>query len=747
MNTETTQHPEPLQGVPVSVVIITYNRAGHLRRCLDALARQTYRNFEVVVVMGPCTDHTAAVLEMFAGSITIARTDRRIIGVSRNAGIEQSRGALVAFIDDDAVPSPEWLANLVAAFDDADIGAVGGTVFRMRDGGIEWRNGVLDRDGILYPNCAKPGEYQRFQKGRLNTVSGNCCMFRRRALEEVGGFDEEIAYMYDECDVVQRIERAGYRIVHQPTAIVEHESARSVVRSNHVDYDWFTICKYHAYGALKNAQGCRAWTVARVTWRLAKRWMCELLSWWSRGLIGWSQLLRSERDCARGIAAGLRKGWSPRPVYRVILPCPGGEPIRPFRQIPESTLSVCLLCESTPERNPDGIATYTFALAKALFEHGCRVHVISLGEADRSELVEGIWRHWVKPSKLGARFYLEPQFPVVAKNIGYAAAVWRKVRELDERHGIDIVEASSWNIEGLVIALDGRIPFVVHVHTALFQAIEAQGWAENDDLRLSVDLEERQSLLADEVITSTRAAARSIVAKYRSRPAHMGIVPLGLDLQGVFRPSQPGVARRVLFVGRLEPRKGIGTLLDAIPRVIDCIPGAEFDIVGKDVMSVDSPVPQWRKAHRGLQKHVRFHGEVPRAVLDDLYERCDLLAGPSRYESFGLTFVEAMARGKAIVGTTGGGIPEVVQDGETGLLVAPDDPAALSEAIVSLLRDDEYRQRLGRAGYGRYQSEFTAWRMAGRMLAIYREVIARRRAQKPSEASTPEKRRAAASFE
>ncbi|MEN6606120.1 MAG: glycosyltransferase family 4 protein, partial [Bryobacteraceae bacterium] len=144
---------------------------------------------------------------------------------------------------------------------------------------------------------------------------------------------------------------------------------------------------------------------------------------------------------------------------------------------------------------------------------------------------------------------------------------------------------------------------------------------------------------------------------------------------------------------------------------------------------------------------VRFHGEVSRAVLDDLYERCDLLAGPSRYESFGLIFVEAMARGKAVVGTTAGGIPEVIQDGETGLLVAPDDPAALSEAIVSLLRDDEYRERLGRAGYGRYHSEFTAWRMAGRMLAIYREVIARRKAQNPSEASTPENRRSAASFE
>jgi glycosyltransferase involved in cell wall biosynthesis len=106
-----------------------------------------------------------------------------------------------------------------------------------------------------------------------------------------------------------------------------------------------------------------------------------------------------------------------------------------------------------------------------------------------------------------------------------------------------------------------------------------------------------------------------------------------------------------------------------------------------------------------------------------------------------------MARGKAVIGTTAGGIPEVVSDAETGLLVPPDDPEALAAAIIRLLRDDEYRRSLGQAGYGRYRAEFSAWKMAGRMLDFYREVIARRAAQTPSDANRSESRCSAASEE
>jgi glycogen synthase len=298
-----------------------------------------------------------------------------------------------------------------------------------------------------------------------------------------------------------------------------------------------------------------------------------------------------------------------------------------------------------------------------------------------------------------------------------------------------------------VAALDRRVPVVIHVHSSMLHVMETQGWEENGDRRLCVELEERQSLLADGVVTSTREVAQSVFSRYRCRPALTAVIPLGLEIPAVCPTAREDRAKKVLFVGRLEPRKGIGMLLDAIPRVLEAVPEAEFDIVGKDVMGASSPVMRWRQAHRPLRRRVRFHGEVPWRALDALYEACDLLAAPSRYESFGLIYVEAMARGKAVIGTTAGGIPEVVRHEETGLLVPPDDPGALASAIIRLLSDDEYRRTLGQAGYERYRAEFSAWSMAGRMLDFYSEVIARRAAHTPSEASRPDRRRPAASEE
>lgn len=747
MSAEGTARSERFGGPPVSVVINTYNRAGHLRRCLDALTKQTYRNFEVVVVQGPCTDRTADVLAHFGDAVTIAATETRILGVSRNVGIAHSHGELIAFTDDDAVPDPGWLANLVPAFDDPEVGAAGGMVYRMGDGSIEWRNGILDRDGMLDPIRPEPGPFPRRRDGRLNTVSGNCCMFRREALEENGGFDEAIVFMYDESDMVQRMELSGYSVIHRPDAVVFHESARSEMRENRLDYNWFVICKYHAYGALKNARAPHSWAAVRIAWRLIDRRMLVNLRWWGRRLIGSRQLLRFESQCLRGIAAGLWKAWNRPAAVQTRLPAAETSPIRPFCYTPARRLRVCLLSQSTPERSPDGIATYTFTLARALFEQGCDVHVISRGEEERSSLSEGIWRHEVTPENISARLGLGSEFPATAENLDYANAAWRKIRELDERNGLDLVEASSWNSEGLIAALDGRIPVVIHVHSSLLHVMETQEWEENADRWLCAELEERQSLLADGVVTSTREVAQSVFSHYKRRPVLTAVIPLGLEIPALRPAAREDRMKKVLFVGRLEPRKGIGVLLEAIPRVLEAVPEAEFDIVGKDVMGASSPVTRWWQAHRSLRRRVRFHGEAPSRALDTLYETCDLLVAPSRYESFGLIYVEAMARGKAVIGTTAGGIPEVVRDAETGLLVPPDDPEALAAAIIRLLRDDEYRRSLGQAGYGRYRAEFSAWKMAGRMLDFYREVIARRAAQTPSDANRSESRCSAASEE
>ena len=111
-------------------------------------------------------------------------------------------------------------------------------------------------------------------------------------------------------------------------------------------------------------------------------------------------------------------------------------------------------------------------------------------------------------------------------------------------------------------------------------------------------------------------------------------------------------------------------------------------------------------------------------------QSADVFVAPSLYESFGLVFLEAMRWGTPVIGTKAGGIPEIIKDGESGLLVPPGDHAELAAAIASLLNDRQKRLRLGESGRRRVEEEFSATTMAKRTLDFYSSVVnsfARRR--------------------
>ncbi|MHB1422892.1 MAG: glycosyltransferase, partial [Gemmataceae bacterium] len=115
-------------------------------------------------------------------------------------------------------------------------------------------------------------------------------------------------------------------------------------------------------------------------------------------------------------------------------------------------------------------------------------------------------------------------------------------------------------------------------------------------------------------------------------------------------------------------------------------------------------------------------GHVPWPKLMDCYRRAALFVMPSYYETFGISCVEAMAFGLPVVATRAGGLPEVVEDGVTGLLVPPGDPAALAAAMARLLADPDLRRRMGQAGRQRAIEKFTAERVVRETISVYERV-------------------------
>ncbi len=717
----------------VSIIINTYNRAEQLERCIESLEGQTYRNFEVVVVNGPSTDNTITAMERFRGRIKFLQTESRVLSVSRNCGIAAASGDLVAFIDDDAIAHPDWLDAAIPAFDDPEVGSGGGLVYAMSDGRVEFGNGQLDRNGFVRAINPEPGTAWDWSEGWLNTVRGCNCVFRATALRDIGGFDEEIEYYHDEADVVMRLRVAGFKTVHRPRAIVYHEAAYSHNRSSRYDLNWFVIVKNGFYVPLKNHQGTdeRARTALLIAHSLFNERLKHPWCWWRTGAIGFGLFCRIEFRCLRGLAAGIRKGLRPSAKHPKFLSHETTK-FQHFSPGQARLFSVCLISQGFPPAQTGGVATYTMALATKLRDLGCHVHVITKGMESHSERRDGIWLHAVSPKRLGDAVGPGPDHPVTSGILDHSAAVCAKVLEIAARYGVDIVESPSWDSEGLVTVLDQRVPVVVRVVTPLRKVIQTQRWTETPDLQLASDLESEMLSRAAAVIFSTHSMRKLLQEEFGIKPTQSTRIPFGMTLPTLEPAANGSRHKRVLFVGRLERRKGIHVLLEAIPGVLQAIPEVKFQIVGKDVPEEGGSVAEkWRRRHPEYKHKVQFLGEVTDEELSQCYEKCDLLVAPSLYESFGLIYVEAMARGKAVIGTTAGGIPEVVHHGITGILVPPGDTLQFEEAVTNLLRDDTLRARLAQAGYRSYFENFSAEAMAKHTLDFYRETIRGWNMQRP----------------
>jgi glycosyltransferase involved in cell wall biosynthesis len=197
-------------------------------------------------------------------------------------------------------------------------------------------------------------------------------------------------------------------------------------------------------------------------------------------------------------------------------------------------------------------------------------------------------------------------------------------------------------------------------------------------------------------------------------------IPNGVPLGEVSGPAAGGP---VLFVGRLVPKKGVDLLIDAFARLPPELDSLRLEIVGGGALGDDLAE---LAARRGLAQRVSFLGAVPSDEVEAAFARCSLVAAPCRIDEHGdrdgmpTVLVEALARAVPVVSTELVGIPELVRDGETGLLVAPEDAAALATAIARLASDPRLARELGARGRVLVAERFDPARSAG----LLREVLA-----------------------
>jgi glycosyltransferase involved in cell wall biosynthesis len=254
----------------------------------------------------------------------------------------------------------------------------------------------------------------------------------------------------------------------------------------------------------------------------------------------------------------------------------------------------------------------------------------------------------------------------------------------------DLVHA-HWLLTAGVARFAGR-PFVVTLHGS------GSAGPFSD-----VELARRLPWLVRRLLRPARAVicvSETVAQAVRSAGVeNVVVIPNGVRVPDeVAPPAQPP---EVLYVGRLSPEKNVDTLVDAV---------GDLNLVVAGDGPLRELVPQ-------------ALGAVPHAEVERLLERSSVVVAPCEREGFGLAAAEAMAFGRPVVAAAGGGLLELVDDGETGLLVPPRDASALRDAVLRLLGDEELRARLGAAARQRAQERLGWDAVIERTLAVYRDVM------------------------
>lgn len=281
-----------------------------------------------------------------------------------------------------------------------------------------------------------------------------------------------------------------------------------------------------------------------------------------------------------------------------------------------------------------------------------------------------------------------------------------------------------WHYARVLATLRPHITVVGHAHPRMllpavlcrgrFIALAYGNDFEAAQLRWHAPIFNRLLARADSLVTISHANALRLQELGQPPPR---ILYPGTDPDRFSPPARPDLGPPVLLsVARLVPRKGIDTVLQALPQLLAQSPDLQYWIVGKG----PAHASLGRQAQElGLMQAVRFMDEVTDSELPEIYRRATIFVLPARadyhagsVEGFGIVYLEASASGLPVVAARSGGAAEAVIENETGLLVPPDDPAALGQALQRLLDDPEMRQRMGRAGRRWVEREMN-WDRAG----------------------------------
>ncbi len=336
-----------------------------------------------------------------------------------------------------------------------------------------------------------------------------------------------------------------------------------------------------------------------------------------------------------------------------------------------------------------GIGTNTATLAPALARRGHVVSVVTPGEGSVREEDD------VTVARLDHRWL--PTRP--ARTLAARVAIERAVR----RFKPDVVQAAEWSAEAWWLTRRDSRPVVTRLATPSYVLGQLNRLPIDRHEQLVRWLERDQTQRSAAIYAPTRAIAERVAKDWDLDRERIALIPNPIDVQevleaGAMTPPLSLPARYVVFNGRLERRKGVEVLAQALRRVLGEDLGLEAVLIGRDPGDENGLLTRRVLAHlEPVRDRVHLLGELPRADALAVVARSEVAVVPSLWESFGYVAVEAMALGRPLIAARAGGLTEIVEHGRTGWLVPPGDADALAACLLERLADSEGSARAGLA--------------------------------------------------
>lgn len=396
--------------------------------------------------------------------------------------------------------------------------------------------------------------------------------------------------------------------------------------------------------------------------------------------------------------------------------------------------------EYPPDTSLGGIATYVYQASRLLQSRGHQVEIFSSSPYRQGTVYEdGLAVHRISG--------------VTMENFGAKIAP-----VFVERHNtvhFDVVEAPEIEAPARgIIELVPDIPLVIKLHTPKFlvDELERKGlhpitkvrhtlnltrrgknpvkfWYYNPKL----DIERLNTLEADQVVILTQGMADKVVGLWGLNAQKISYVPNPyIPAQALLDIPSDTHTQVVTFLGRLESRKGVVDLARAIPLILRQYPQTRFRFVGKSRIAPNLKMSMQQYLEKILNSHrssVEFIDGVSLEDIPEVLSKTDICVFPSLWENFPNVCLEAMAAARGIVGSLAGGMVEMLDYGNAGRLVPPQQPKKIADAVMELLENPELRIQLGQNARRRLLTEYGAERVGKQLEDSYAQAIMRRRAE------------------